>query len=138
MAKIPKPEAPYLDSTVYGPYWHKQEGRRIVFVLWKGKPRTSTSYARYLMSVKLGRILEPSEQVDHINNDKTDDRIENLQILNHAENVEKSAKGRAMVNLQCPQCGVGFTRERRQTHLVKGGRPTCCSKSCGGKHSHLK
>jgi len=38
-------------------------------------------YHRYLMEQEIGRKLEPDEVVHHINKDKTDDRIENLQLL---------------------------------------------------------
>ncbi len=34
-----------------------------------------------------------NEVIDHINEDKTDNRIENLQILGRGENVSKSLKG---------------------------------------------
>lgn len=43
-------------------------------------PRSSTSYARYLMAVHIGRFLGENEHVDHINDDMTDDRIGNLAI----------------------------------------------------------
>ena len=42
-------------------------------------------YARALMANKIGRLLTRSEHVHHINGDKMDDRIENLQILSPSE-----------------------------------------------------
>ncbi len=88
------------------------------------------SLARYQMSVKLGRILAKEETVDHIDGDKTNDQIGNLQILTMQENIRKSASGRSMVTLICPHCYNPFTREVRQTHLVKGGTQTFCSRHC--------
>ena len=41
------------------------------------------------MSVKLGRMLEAWEEVDHIDNDKTNDSLDNLQILCGEENRKK-------------------------------------------------
>lgn len=93
------------------------------------------TYARYLMCLKEGRWLEEHEHVDHVDDNKHNDVIENLQILTLAENNKKSAKGRAMVTLICPGCSEPFVRERRQTHLVKGGNPTSCSRSCAAKRS---
>ena len=45
---------------------------------------------RYLLAVKLGRYLTDEEQVDHIDDDKTNDNIDNLQILTVKENAVKS------------------------------------------------
>jgi hypothetical protein len=41
------------------------------------------------MSISLKRYLSDDETVDHINEDKTDDRIENLQILSSIDNIKK-------------------------------------------------
>ena len=41
-------------------------------------------------------------------------------------------KGRRYVVLRCPVCGCEFEREHRQTHFVKGGTHTFCSRRCVG------
>lgn len=64
------------------------EQRRMV-QLASGKEQKTISYARYLMSVKLGRELRPDETVDHIDNNKLNDDINNLQILTWKENIDK-------------------------------------------------
>lgn len=51
--------------------------------------RTSVRYARAVMEAHLGRRLEPHELVHHINGDSTDDRIENLELVSHAEHYER-------------------------------------------------
>lgn len=120
---------------IYGPY--NNEVRRLVVLVSKetGKPVSSMSYARYLMSVKLDRYLTDNEEVDHIDGNPLNDSIDNLQILTPAENRRKSSMtGRTMITLNCPNCGTEFTIERRQTHLIKGGSHTCCSRSCAGKY----
>ena len=103
------------------------------------KNRTTISYARYLMSVKEGRILEDYEEVDHIDNDKSNDNIDNLQILSLDENKLKYATsshiGVTMVKLKCPNCGRIFSKEKRNTHLDKKGKCTSCCRSCAGQFS---
>jgi hypothetical protein len=109
--------------------FHNKMKRRMACLVSK-KDRTTISYARYLMSVHLGRKLTPFETVDHIDGNKLNDSLENLQILSNADNVRKSAKGRMMVTMICPVCSSYFTKERRQTHIIKGGSPSCCSRNC--------
>lgn len=38
-----------------------------------------------------------------------------------------------MVDLVCPVCQKRFSREKRQTHFVKGGSHTFCSRPCVGR-----
>ena len=101
--------------------------------------RHTISYARYLMSVKEGRILRNDEHVDHIDNDKTNDDINNLQIMSLAENNRKEAirHGKHMVLLKCPFCKKEFSRERRNTHIIKGGITSSCSRSCANNFKKL-
>jgi len=104
-----------------------------------GLKRSVISYARYLMSVKEARILRPEEQVDHIDNDKTHDVIENLQILSIAENNRKQGKvhGAQMVYLHCPWCGKMFFKDIWNTHLAKPTKFTACSRSCVARFAAL-
>lgn len=132
-------ENPYQDYYVYGPTYNSSIDRYMIFLVKKDRSsRTSMTYARYLMSIHLGRVLGPEEQIDHINNDHKDDRIENLQILSISENNKKSASHKTIL-LRCPECGKLFTRQKGQTHLVfsrsrtKGVQCTCCCRSCSGK-----
>jgi hypothetical protein len=92
------------------------------------------TYARYLLCVREGRWLTPDEEADHMDDDYMNDDPSNLQILTPDANKRKSARGVTLVQLICPGCDKSFERERRQTHLVKGGRfPTSCSRKCAKK-----
>jgi hypothetical protein len=97
-----------------------------------GLKRMTTSYARYLMSVHQKRILNKDEHVDHKDDNKMHDDIDNLQILTLQQNNIKEAKrkGRKMVLLRCPHCGKEFIKEHQNTHLSKGGSFTGCSRKC--------
>lgn len=97
----------------------------------------TTLYSRYLMEQHLGRRLDPvSETVDHINDDFTDDRIDNLQLMTRADNARKSARPRETMDFTCPirlTDSVGRARNYRQNQLVQGKSGPYCSKSCAGK-----
>lgn len=100
-----------------------------------GLRRTTTSLARYNMAVHLGRHLLPTEQVDHIDEDRLNDAVDNLQILTRAENAEKYRQARGVklfATFRCPNCGLVFRRAKSQSHLAKGGVFTSCSRRCGG------
>ena len=92
---------------------------------------------RVIMENHLNRLLDDNEVVHHINGDKLDNRIENLQAMLNSEHVRlHKSTGRTIINLKCPWCGNSFSREKRQTHLVKTkNRYTCCSRKCIGKLS---
>ena len=126
-------EYPYDDYNGY--LVTNSENRKNICLVHKTNySRTTISYARYLMSVKEKRKLLPEEQVDHIDEDKTNDIIYNLQILSKADNNRKSFivrnKTRKMVQLVCPNCNIIFERCLNNTHLQKKGHYTSCSRKC--------
>lgn len=133
---------PYNEYYLYIVF-HKKEGRRYANLVpidkSSGLKRKTISYARYLMSVHEKRILNPEEHVDHKDNDKSNDDIANLQLLSLKENNAKEGKrrGKKMVTLQCPNCNKVFEREKRQTHLQKGGHYTGCCRKCSTTFGQL-
>lgn len=90
----------------YGPYQRNSDSRFIAVFKYTNGSQTSISYARWLMQEHLGRELTSDEHVDHINEDPTDDRIENLQILTCKENNQKHLKS--------------LTQEERDRRFDKG------------------
>lgn len=127
---------------VYGPYQRKDGRRHIIHYDFESGTRRTQSYPRYLMELVLGRKLESWEHVDHINNDPTDDRVENYQVLTQKRNNQKSIifSGRSakFIELACFSCGISFQRElRRETERVKANRSgPFCSKECLGNTYH--
>jgi hypothetical protein len=135
---------PFTEHWDYA-YLVTSQGRNSVCLVKKGaKERTTISYARYLMSIHLKRYLTQDEHVDHINEDKADDRIENLQILAQQQNNYKSAKhrgGRKYVLYECPACLEHFEKPRNQSHFTISRQSICCSRECSytlAKNPHIE
>lgn len=127
-------EFPFTEKWKKGYLVTNKEPRRNVILYNSPTERSTVSYARYLMSVSLGRMLERHEVVDHINNDKLDDRIDNYQIISPAENTRKSSKGITYKDFICPVCNKEFKLEARQSHR----REPACSRACGIKKAAYK
>lgn len=115
---------------------HKKENRKYVVLYNSHTSRSTTQYSRYLLSTNIGRYLKETEFVDHIDSDKTNDTIENLQILSMTENNQKDAnkRGRYVVDIKCPNCGVIFTKPVANTPLHDKTKGICfCTRTCIGK-----
>jgi hypothetical protein len=90
MAKILK--HPFVGYKGYR-IWHKKEGRWYVCLVplaGYALRRTTITMAKYKLSVKHGRILGRHEEADHVDGDKSNDAIDNLQILTPTKNRRKS------------------------------------------------
>lgn len=57
---------------------------------------TKHDYHRWIMEQKIGRKLDYNEIVHHINEDKSDNRIDNLEIISRAEHARLHHKGRRL------------------------------------------
>jgi hypothetical protein len=89
------------------------------------------------MEQHLKRTLSANETVDHIDRDKTNDVIENLQILSLSEHVKLDVKYVKLVEIICVLCNKKAfkkpTNLRHNSNLKKAG--PFCGKSCSGKYS---
>lgn len=128
-----------LTDKVYGPYT-RPDGRKHVIVIKNGMRRT-VSYPKWLMEQHLGRELDPDlETVDHINDDFTDDRIENLQILTRVDHSRQDKKPAEMMNCICDVCGITFeilARQFRHNQENNGRKGPYCSRRCAGLSNSL-
>lgn len=117
-----------------------KDGRtRMVFVDENGK-HSSKSYPRILMEEKLGRPLEPYEDVHHKDGDLTNNDISNLEVQIHGEHQRMHHPKIYFDTIEkCVICGKDFvmTAEKWQNLCcdLKRKRPRnlTCSQSCSGK-----
>lgn len=118
---------------------YDKDGRKRVDLVNTGKDRTTISYAKYVYTVHTGDFVPEGMTVDHINEDKTDDRPDNLQLLTLSDNSKKWVKhyrDTVMVThpLVCPQCGTSFTLSTSEYSARRGNKNIFCSRSCNGKY----
>lgn len=114
------------------------------YALVKGHPNaTRNGYVlehRIVVENHLMRLLDPNEVVHHLNENKKDNRIENLEVMSANQHAVLHAQGKEtkLVELRCPSCHALFIRHRIQTHLVKKNNSyCCCSRSCSGRFSRM-
>lgn len=110
-----------------------KEPRRVATLRKKGGEMTSMSYAKYLYTSHYRTDVDNTCHVDHINGDKMDDRIENLQVISGTYNRQKDHKHKEMLILTCPVCGEEFLFAKR--NLSSHPNP-CCSRRCGSIKAH--
>jgi hypothetical protein len=81
---------------VYGPFKGSKQngGRPMMSILNKDGSRTSISAARYKYEQAHGKLPKGTE-VDHKNNNHSDDKTSNLRALSKSKNVAKENKRRA-------------------------------------------
>lgn len=129
--------APFLGYKSAGPYVDKN-GRLVMHILgsWpNGQTQKTFLYARYLLIISTGVFPSKGLDVDHIDGNRLNDTIGNLQWLDHIANIKKSKMSKE-VELICPHCSKTFRIPLRKTHLAKGGFATYCGRSCA-YHSRL-
>lgn len=78
---------------------------------------------RWVMQQHLGRELLPTEQVHHINHDRLDNRIENLELVTSAEHGKRHTIH--PTSKPCVICGKTFT-----PHKTKRARAQTCGPDC--------
>lgn len=79
---------------------------------------------RLVMERHIGRTLLESEIVHHLNEDKLDNRVENLALTDHSEHATHHHTGQWVQPKTCPTCGKSFRKTWNQT------RDQFCSRKC--------
>ena len=119
-----------------GPYTRKDKRKHFV-VYYSDGTKGSKSYPKWLLEQKLGRSLEHWETTDHVDEDKTNDELENLQVLSLSDNSKKHhlLNPPELYYFFCPCCGNGSVKRmsRVRGSWNKGMDGPYCSRRCAGK-----
>lgn len=93
---------------------------RTAIALRRGSKSKTPTLARHLMELKEERSLETWEHVDHIDEDKTNDHIDNLQILTGPENAKKHHAHKRKYDQWCKySCVISGVPIRRLSSRVR-------------------
>lgn len=132
--------SPFVEKWDYGYLVDGTDGRKRVLLYKNKKQDFGLSYAKYLKSVELGRILKSHEEVDHEDEDKTNDDPSNLQILTKAENIRKSQEYRkqqkeadgyySLIPCSNPECSNELKLTPAEVIKRKGIYGYACSRPC--------
>ena len=90
---------------------------------------------RYVIKMALGRSLRSDEVVHHKNEDRKDNRVENLELTDSSTHAVHHASRRFMithVQLRCDGCGLPFFRRKSKVVFGKksGQQRSYCSREC--------
>jgi len=108
---------------------HYERRRAVIYSV--RKVITTMYYSRYLMCVAYQRVLDSNECVHHIDEDKTNDDINNLQVLSIGEHTNIHHPKLPEVNLTCPNCSKLFSiAAPSYLRRTKLGYTIYCSKNC--------
>lgn len=124
----------YWDEAFYArkPHFDKKSGRYMVKLVNKvSKEKRNITKARYLMENFLKRKLNRYETVDHIDKNKTNDVLENLQVLSLSDHAKLDAKRILEPKYYCVICESPLpkiTTDRIKSIIKRGNSgPFCLS-----------
>ena len=122
-------------TQVYGPYTRKDGRKHLILYEPNSKGKKTISFPKAIMEVYLGHKLGKDDTVDHIDRDKTNDAISNLQVINRKTHASLDAIRRHSVFSTCPTCQMEFELTKNQlnkrSNILAG---PFCSKTCAGKY----
>lgn len=126
--------------------YKRKDGRWIAYCTDDKGNHHVYSYPRILMEEKLGRPLEPYEDVHHKDGNTDNNSIDNLEIRLHGEHQKEHSIKYVDTTETCMICGCQFTMSASKWRRFfsdlsrenSKARILTCSKSCAGKASSNK
>lgn len=123
----------------YGEVKNKEDGSLLKFILsgsgykfYKFKGDRNNHYAHVLVANHFIPNIHSKPEVNHIDHDKLNCHVDNLEWVTRKENMEKSAifyGGRVLK--KCPNCNIDF-------YSMKSQNKKYCSKKCVDKSYCVK
>jgi hypothetical protein len=133
--------APYGEHKIYIQFCKKSK-RYFVHIFKEGKFFTKTTRSRYIMEVKLGRLLDESEDVHHIDEDTTNDKIDNLEVKSKTKHLQDHKTGVRLadrITCICAYCKKVFESEIKHCNRrIKKNQETFCSIGCCTSMRHAR
>ena len=85
-----------------------------------------------------GTLPKTGELIHHKDENPHNNDVSNLEITTIVDHtIYHRRTGVRMVRMTCVFCHNIFEKERRRTHLVKGGTYTCCNATCQHRFMRL-
>ena len=113
-----------------------KKGKYLYAIVPEHPKTTRNNYVlhhRVIMENFLGRVLKPNEIVHHIDENKHNNDILNLELMTKREHAQHHhPKGRTWIACICPNCQHKFLKEKRQ---LKPNTIPRCSRKCNGEYS---
>lgn len=133
-------KGPYKDCKIYVITNYKQGFRKSACIYKNSKFIKCIGYAKYLVESENNIVIPDGYEVDHIDGDRTNDILINLQIIskemNNLKQKYETGDFTRYVRLVCPYCGKQFEIEDRNYNIkLIYNKFITCSRSCAGKIS---
>jgi len=89
---------------------------------------------------RTGQVVPVGFLIHHKNEDKRDNRFNNLEMKSKGEHTRDHNKPAKMISYRCNYCESVFERSLRvmKSSLKNGRRVSFCSRSCGAKYYHQR
>ena len=121
--------------------YRREDGRWVAYCVDDKSNPHIVSYPRILMAQKLGRPLEPNEDVHHIDGNPDNNSLDNLELQEHGEHQREHFQKYVDTTEICMICGKSFAMPAAKwarlyadlSRLEYTPRYLTCSRSCAAK-----
>lgn len=133
---------PYEGCKVTGPYLQSDDYYN-VRINWPGGKWKTVLYHRYLMEIHLGRILNPNEQIHHIDKNPSNNDLSNLIVVTSKEHGEFHRFEQGVKEFKCPFCSCDFELSGDQASQLRRNKRAglslngpFCSRECATRYTN--